>query len=371
MNDLRFAFRQLLKSPGFTAVVVLTLALRIGANTTIFSITNGLLLRPLPVREPERLVALFTTYEKQSGLSGTSYPDYRDLRDRNNAFEGLAARFYFPMALRTADRAEVVMGHVISWDYFEVLGVSPAVGRAFLPEEDQAPGARPVAMLSHRFWQARLLGDPEVIGIARDGKYDRLSEAPQPYLYQALAQSDFVKRLHLHVRTTADTKAWIPAVARTIRELDPNLPPPRVLTVPQFLEQAVDAIAGPVEIVGAFGVLALALAMVGVYGVMAYTVNQRTHEIGVRMALGARRADVLKLVVRQGMGAVGLGMILGLGANFGLLRLLASQLYEVSTVDLPTYGEAALLILMVALAACYLPARRATRVDPMVALRFE
>ena len=150
MTDLRFAFRQLLRNPGFTAVVVLTLALGIGANTTIFSITNGLLLRPLPVSEPERLLALFTTYEKQSGLNGTSHPDYRDLRDRNDVFEGLAGHFYFPMAVRTADRAEVVLGHVVSGNYFEVLGVSPAMGRAFLPEEDQAPGARSVAMLSYR-----------------------------------------------------------------------------------------------------------------------------------------------------------------------------------------------------------------------------
>ena len=151
MNDLKFAARQLRKNPGFAAVVVLTLALGIGANTTIFSITNGLLLRPLPVREPERLVALFTTHEQQAGLNGTSYPDYRDLRDRNEVFEGLAGHFYFPMSIRTADRAEVAMGNVVSWDYFEVLGVSPMVGRAFLPEEDQAPGARPVAILSHRF----------------------------------------------------------------------------------------------------------------------------------------------------------------------------------------------------------------------------
>ena len=117
--------------------------------------------------------------------------------------------------------------------------------------------------------------------------------------------------------------------------------------------------------------MGITLAAVGIYAVMAYSVAQRTHEIGVRMALGARRADVLKLVVRQGMGAVGLGLILGLGANFGLLRLLASQLYEVGALDLPTYGGAALLILGVALAACYLPANRATRVDPVVALRCE
>jgi putative ABC transport system permease protein len=104
---------------------------------------------------------------------------------------------------------------------------------------------------------------------------------------------------------------------------------------------------------------------------MAYSVAQRTHEFGIRMALGAQRADLLKLVVRQGMGAVGLGMLVGLAANVGVLRLLASQLYEIGPLDLPTYAGAALLILVVALAACYLPARRATRFDPVVALRYE
>jgi putative ABC transport system permease protein len=104
---------------------------------------------------------------------------------------------------------------------------------------------------------------------------------------------------------------------------------------------------------------------------MTYSVAQRTHELGIRMALGAQRADVLKLVVRQGMGAVGLGMLVGLAANVGVLRLLASQLYEIGPLDLPTYAGAALLIQVVALAACFLPARRATRVDPLVALSCE
>lgn len=134
MNDLRHAIRQLRKSTGFTALVVLTPALGIGANTSMFSITNGLLLRPLPVHDSERLVTLFAKSDSQTGLNATSYPDYRDLRDWNQAFEGLAAHFDFPMALRTKGRVDVVTGHIIPWNYLEVLGVSPVVGRAFLPE---------------------------------------------------------------------------------------------------------------------------------------------------------------------------------------------------------------------------------------------
>ncbi|MBE7499046.1 MAG: ABC transporter permease [Verrucomicrobiales bacterium] len=417
MTDLRFAIRQLQRSPGFAAVAVLTLALGIGVNTTVFSITNGLLLRPLPVPEPERLVALFTTYQKQSGLNGTSYPDYRDLRDRSDVFEGLAGHFYFPMAVRTADQAEVVLGHVVSWNYLEVLGVSPAVGRAFLPEEDQAPGARPVAMLSHRYWQTRLLGDRGVIGrtvsvnsrsftvvgvapegftslctaaapdvwvpvamigqvlpypINLEGRFDPwLDEAPQPYLCEALAQGDFVKRFHLHLRTAAAPQDWIHPVLNAIHELDPNLPPPRALTLRQFLEASVEAVAGPVRIVGLFGLLALTMAVVGVYGVLAFVVSQRRHEFGVRLALGASARGLLGLVLRQGLWLTGVGAVMGLVGALLLSHLLASLLYEVSPWDPLTFVVATAALITAGAVASYGPAHRAATLDPVVALRCE
>jgi predicted permease len=273
--------------------------------------------------------------------------------------------------------------NVVSEDYFRTFGVPILQGRG-IETQDIADGRRVMVVnetMARRYWPGGdALGrtvrandqDWTVIGVARDGKYDRLNEPPQPYLYQALlAQGDFVKRLHLHVRTAAEPKAWIPAVAQAIHELDVNLPSPRVLTLSQFLERSVDAMAGPVELVGAFGVLALALAMVGVYGVMAYTVSQRTREFGVRLALGASARGLLGLVLRQGLRLTALGAVLGLVGALALSRLLASLLYEIGPWDPLTFVVATTGLIGAGALASYLPARRAAKVDPNVALRYE
>ena len=163
-QDLRYGAKTLVKNWGFTVVAVASLALGIGANTTIFSFANALLLRPLPVEEPERLVAVTTSYVG-SGLYGpTSLPDYEDLRDRNEVFSGVAAHSYFPMALTGDSRPEVVMGQLVTWNYFSVLGVEPFLGRSFLPEEDQNPASHPVAILSYRIWESRFGSDTELVG---------------------------------------------------------------------------------------------------------------------------------------------------------------------------------------------------------------
>ncbi len=163
MNDLKFAFRMLMKNPGFTAVVVLTLALGIGANTAIFSAVDRLLVRPLCVERPGNLA---TVGFDAGGNLGEEfcYPIYRAYREANSCFTGLIA--YRPLSLNVAadERAERIEGMVISGNYFSVLGVTPAVGRTFLPEEDQTPGTHPVAVISHRLWRQRFGGDSAVIG---------------------------------------------------------------------------------------------------------------------------------------------------------------------------------------------------------------
>jgi ABC-type antimicrobial peptide transport system permease subunit len=163
----------------------------------------------------------------------------------------------------------------------------------------------------------------------------------------------------------------IPAVAQAMHELDADLPSPRVLTLRQFLDASVDAVAGPVQIVGIFGLLALTLAMVGVYGVMAYTVSQRTREFGIRIALGANARGLLGLVLRQGLRLTGLGAALGLVLALGLSRLLASLLYGISPWDPVTFVIATAGLMATGVLAAFLPARRAARVDPNVALRYE
>jgi predicted permease len=813
MQDLRYGLRMLAKNPGLTAVAVVTLALGIGANTAIFTLANGALLRPLPVEEPDRLVSVFTS-QNGEGYNHSSYPDYRDLRDKDSAFSGLAAHFYYPMSLKGSGQPEVITGQVVTGNFFNVLGVKPVLGRTFNPDDDQAPGSHPVAILSYRAWQRRFAGDPEilgksvlinsypftvigvapqgftglctflrpdvwvptmmaqqvsmfpveienrgwgwlkmvgrlkpgvsleqaraatdvlaanlgreypetnrkkafpmveandnrigllnttegakkllgllmavvglvlliacfnvanlqlaraawrqrefavrlslgasrwrifrqlltesvllalvagaagtllavwavealvalqasvvefpvemnlaldyrvlgftlvlalasgvifglapalqttrpglaatlkdqgtsvsrskgralvqrslviaqvalslvllistglflrslnntlavnpgfetgnrlvipvnlgfvqyehakarqflrtlvervkalpgvesaavaaelplgqlhirnliavddyqpapdepmevrvnfvgpkyfetlgipilngrgieeqdredakrvavinevmakrfwpgrdpigrtiraggdspveVVGVARNGKYDTLGEKAQPYLCVPMRQVDFyLKQVSLLVKTSGDPRGLAGPVQQEIQRLDPNLPVSHVMTMKDFVDYRVQETGGPAKIVGIMGLLALILAMVGVYGVTSYAVSRRTQEFGIRMALGARRAQILKLVLRQGLIMVLIGVGMGLVVASLVARLLSSFLYGVGALDPATFVGVSLALLGVALLACYVPARRATRVDPMVALRYE
>jgi ABC-type antimicrobial peptide transport system permease subunit len=165
--------------------------------------------------------------------------------------------------------------------------------------------------------------------------------------------------------------AFAAAVERAIHELNPNLPVSEVRTLRSSVEFASmrERIAG--TFVGAFGLLALILAAVGIYGVIAYTTRQRTREIGIRMALGAQRVQVLGLVLSQGLRLTLIGLVLGLALSLALTRFLGSLLFGIAPTDALTFGGVALLLSAVALGACYIPARRATVVDPMVVLRYE
>jgi len=166
MSDFRYAFRTLFKAPAFTIVVVLTLALGIGANTAIFSLMDQVLLRMLPVKSPEQLVVLDGpgAFRGRTFNNGTfSYPMYRDFRDQNTVFDGVVARFPAPLTLLAGGQSERVNGELVSGNYFDVLGVRAHIGRTFTPDDDRTPGGHPVAMLSHNFWMRRFAGDPGVL----------------------------------------------------------------------------------------------------------------------------------------------------------------------------------------------------------------
>jgi putative ABC transport system permease protein len=210
----------------------------------------------------------------------------------------------------------------------------------------------------------------EIIGVVGDAKYDTLASEPRAMVYWP--QPELVRSgMTIVLRTATDPLSLAPAAQREIQALDKDQPVADVRTAASWLAESVARTRFGTLLLNVFAAVALLLAAVGIYGVMAYSVTQRTHEIGIRMALGARPFDVFKMVVGQGLMLTLSGVALGLGAAFMLTRLLTNLLYEVSATDPAVFLGLSVLLALVAFVASYVPARKATRVDPMVALRYE
>ncbi len=208
----------------------------------------------------------------------------------------------------------------------------------------------------------------QIVGVVKTANYQSLGEAPQLCVYVPLRQN-FVAWMLLYVRAAADPTTVLTAVQRELRGIDSQVPIEDVRTGSKVIDQALWGAKLGVELLSVFGFLALGLASIGLYGMMAYSVGRRRREIGLRVALGADQSSVLALVLRQGMQLVGIGVAIGLAASVLIARALSKLLFDVSPLDPIGLGVASLILAMVALAACYLPARRASRVDPLEALR--
>ncbi|HET6277617.1 MAG TPA: ABC transporter permease [Candidatus Polarisedimenticolia bacterium] len=271
--------------------------------------------------------------------------------------------------------------NMIGPDYFRTMEIPLAHGREFTPQDRF--GAAGVLIvnetLATRYWpgedpigrQLSFGEDPyAIVGVARDIKYHELNDAAVPYVYFPVLQF-FRADMTLHVRTTGDPESFAGVVRHTIAGLDPDLPVFGVMSLEAAIAPASiqQRIAG--SLLGVFGFLALVLAAIGLYGVLSYAAGQRTQEIGIRMALGAQRRDALRLILGQGMFLASIGLAGGLVISFALTRLLSGVLYGVSPTDPGIFLGVAALLGLVALCACYVPARRAARVDPLVALRYE
>jgi predicted permease len=269
-------------------------------------------------------------------------------------------------------------------NYFAAMGIPFIAGRDFTDQDKK--GSTPVAIVNetfaHRFWPGQNAvgkrfnsgdkNDPwvEVIGVVKDGKYFSLGEDPKPFIYFSLWQQ-YSSSATLIVRGAGDSITQMNAIKSEIQKLDSSLPIFGVKTMSQHMSLSLFPIRIGAAVVGSFGLLALILAAMGIYGVMAYSVNQRAKEIGIRMALGAQAGDVLKLVLGQGMMLTFIGMALGLIAAFGLSRILSTMLYGVSATDPTIFCIVIALLGATALLACYIPARRAMKIDPMEALRYQ
>ncbi|HYG10021.1 MAG TPA: ABC transporter permease [Pyrinomonadaceae bacterium] len=282
-----------------------------------------------------------------------------------------------------------VVTRVTSPHYFQTMGIQLLQGRGFV-EQDRvdAPAVAVInETMARRFWPDQdpigkriTPGSPDspdpddwitIVGIARDVRQFELVADPKPQMYLTYAQAGFFAPRHLVVSTNVEPLGLASMVRKAVWEIDKDQPVSNIRTMEEVLSESIARQRFSMLLLGIFAAVALVLAAVGIYGVMSYSVAQRTREIGIRMALGARRSDVLKLTVGGGLKLVLIGVAIGLGAAFILTRVMSSLLFGVSATDPTTFIIISLVLIGVAVLASYIPARRATRVDPMVALRYE
>jgi putative ABC transport system permease protein len=357
--------------PGFRPERVLTMAIDLSAS-------GG-------YEEPAAPTAFLSELARRvtalPGVRSVAFGDSLPLARALRMLRGLRVENRPPKDPR--EQPEVMLSSV-SPAYFRTLGIALERGRAF--DDRDGKTAPPVAVvnrtLARSFWGAedpvgkRLRFGPPgrpwvtVVGVATDVRREDLATAPKAELYLPFLQQPSPFGF-LAVRTQGDPAALTAAVRREVRTLDADLPLFDVSTLEQRLAASVAARRFGLLLLGAFAALALALAAVGLSGVIAYAVSERTREIGIRMALGADRGDVLSMIVGKGLAMAAVGVAIGLPVAFGLSRFLASSLYGIAPSDPVTYLMIPVVLLTAALFAAYIPARRATRVEPVVALREE
>jgi putative ABC transport system permease protein len=356
-------------SPGFNAENLLTV---------------GLSLPRAKYREGPQVVAFYQQLlDKVSGLPGAQSAGLVDALP-------LAGGSYLSFAiegrvLQPTENEPDAEHQVVSPGYFKTMGI-PLIRGRLLSEQDhaQVPFATVISeTMARRYFPnedplgKRInLGNPQtspwrtIVGIIGDVRNEGLNAEPNPQMYISFAQVP-PQNMSLVVRGSGNPMSLIAGVKSKVAELDRDQPLYNVRTMERMLAESLARERFSLLLIMVFAGLALLLAAVGIYGVMAYSVTQRAHEIGVRMALGAERRDVLRLVAVQGMRLVLTGVLAGAGLALALTHLMTGLLYGVTATDPLTFISVAALLMLVALLACYLPARRATKVDPMVALRYE
>ncbi len=358
--------RALEMNPGFDPNHVLAAGLRIGASG--YDQKTGLVFYK---KLHQRLV-------ESPGVEAVGLASWLPL-----GFEGGPGAAVEPEGyLRLPNEDVTVPYAILSPGYFAAMRITMLQGRDFTDQDDLKSQA--VAIINDnfakRFWagqnpigrRVKTVGRTvTVVGLVKSGKYRSLNETPRPFIYFPYQQGVWDLNLGIALRTTGDPTGMIGSLRQTVHELDPGVELWACFPMTDYIQAAYLAQKMTASFLIGLGLTALVLASIGIYGVMAYAVSQRTQEFGIRMALGAQSHDVLKMVLRQGMVLTLTGVAIGLAGAFALTRLLGTFLYGVSPLDPLTFGGVSLALGLVTMAACYLPARRATRVDPLVALRYE
>lgn len=389
LSDLRYALRTLAKSPGFMVIAVLTLALGIGPNTAIFSLVYGVLLKPLPYPESDRLVGLAETYQGNRNELDVTYDEFRYLEDHNPVFQRLAVSTDVGFSVFTGDIAERVNGLRVSKDFFATLGVRPALGREFLAEEDQIGGAS-VAILSHGYWMRRFGGDPGVVGrtIALDGRpttivgvmsasFRWLSPVDVWSTMGQVARSigggenlHFVGRLKPRV-SYDQAQARIQAVMAGFRqEFKPRLPPDVGEQLFPLRQLVVGAIATPVRVLFGAIVLVLLIACANLANLLLGRAAARGRELAVRLALGASRARLVRQILTESvllaLAGGALALVLADGALRALLTLRPENLTPPTEIRLDRWALlfTAVTSICVGIVFGLVPAWQARTADP-------
>jgi putative ABC transport system permease protein len=406
--------RRRLREMLVVAELALALVMLIGAGLLMNSFMK--LQAVDPGFNPRNVLTMTTSVAGNPQYLGpTREAFYRELSERLAALPGVesvSAINHLPLAGDTWGTALTIEGRplpppgqgieaifrVSRPDYFRTMGISLFAGRDFNERDTSAaPGVVIInETLARRHWPDEdpigkrvTLDDPRgntrtpqwltVVGVVKNVKQDSWTDAPSNEIYVAFQQSrgffastiGRYSSMTIVIRTTIDPRSLAANPRESVRSIDPTLPVSSVVTMEQVIADALWQPRFNMQLIGLFAGGALLLAAIGLYGVMSYSVSQRTHEVGLRLALGAQRRDVIGLVLKQGMKLILPGVAIGLLASAALTRLMTNLLFGVSATDAKTFAVIAVVLVGVALLACFVPARRATRVDPMVALRYE
>ncbi|HXQ72681.1 MAG TPA: ABC transporter permease, partial [Pyrinomonadaceae bacterium] len=419
MQDLRSGYRLMLKSPGFTAVAVLSLALGIGANTAIFSVVSAVLFRPLPVKDPKQLVSLYSGFGSNRTTFGPfSYADYVDFAEKTDVFSGLVAHFQDSMILGESDQAIAVQAAVVTGNYFSTLGVEAVRGRTFTVEEDRVKGANPVAVLSNGLWQKRFGGDPNVIGTTvklKGQPFTIIGVAPGRFTGTDLGRApDIWVPMSMYAQVglsdsmmTKRENHWLSVIGRLKPDVTVGQAQARVNVLAKQLTQEYPAewtiksredrtvtvlsqttAWYPPEVQGSIvGIAVLLMGIVGMVLLIACTnlanlmlarASARRKEISIRMAVGAKRVRLIQQLLTESVMLAVVGGVLGVFIVWVLEKLLiafkpavASQI----TLDIGLDARVFIFTLVVSIFTGVLfglaPALQATKVDLVPALKNE